>query len=70
MSSKNHILSCCMDYQSRIKDVGGLVVLFTGDIHLSCIATSSRVHCLNRKVHNSSIFLRVFILSNVLDSLV
>lgn len=50
IGSEDHIVRCCMKYQLRITGHGGLLVLFTNDVQLSCIATNSRVHSLNRKV--------------------
>lgn len=50
IGSENHIVRCCVKYQLHITGHGGLLVLFTSDVQLSCVATSSRVHSLNRKV--------------------
>lgn len=48
VSNNSRILKCCKNYQHK---TSGLLVLLTSDVQLSCVATSSRVHSLNRKVN-------------------
>lgn len=46
----NSIVQCCQTYQHKMKNSSGLLLLFTNDVLLSYMATSSRVHSVNRKV--------------------
>ena len=46
------IVRCCRNYFNKIAKNGGLLVLFSNDVQLSSLATSSRVRSLNRKVND------------------